>query len=150
MDDNLPELRDIHLPDGVSIWPPAYGWWVVLGGIILALVCHRLFFYIRSKSKKLYALHLLQNIHCNNSINSVVQMSEILRRICIYKYKEAAVLMGEEWLNFLNSHCQKKLKGKTARLLLEAPYLPPNTKGYTSADVISIREYCREWIGENL
>lgn len=27
--DNLPELRDIHVPDGVSAFPPAYGWWVV-------------------------------------------------------------------------------------------------------------------------
>ena len=29
--DNLPELRDIHLPsDGVSIFPLAYGWWGLL------------------------------------------------------------------------------------------------------------------------
>ena len=27
---NLPEIRDIQIPDGVSFFPVAYGWWVVL------------------------------------------------------------------------------------------------------------------------
>ena len=34
MQDNLPELRDIHLPESIPAFPPAYGWWVILAGII--------------------------------------------------------------------------------------------------------------------
>ena len=34
--ESLP-LRDIHLPDAVSWWPPAPGWWLVTG-LLLALV----------------------------------------------------------------------------------------------------------------
>lgn len=59
--DNLPELRDIHLPDGVSVFPPAYGWWVILGGVVLAFVLAEIFILVRRKSKKLYALRLLNN-----------------------------------------------------------------------------------------
>ena len=33
--DNLPNLRDIHIPDGVSAFPPAYGWWVMLLALLL-------------------------------------------------------------------------------------------------------------------
>ena len=51
MEQNLPELRDIHLPEGVSAFPPAYGWWVILGGILLLLLLTELFL-----SKKRYAL----------------------------------------------------------------------------------------------
>lgn len=70
MNENLPELRDIHLPDGVSAWPPAYGWWVILLGIVAVVILVELVTVIRRKSKKLYALHLLKDIHCNNSIRS--------------------------------------------------------------------------------
>ena len=33
---NLPEIHDIYIPDGVSMFPLAYGWWVILGSIIAA------------------------------------------------------------------------------------------------------------------
>ena len=141
MNENLPELRDIHLPDGVSAWPPAYGWWVILLGIVAVVI---------RKSKKLYALHLLKDIHCNNSIHSAADMSAILRRICVYKYKEASVLMGKEWLSFLNEHSKHKLEGKAAQLLLDAPYIQPGAKGYRTEDVAALRLFCQQWIGENL
>lgn len=150
MEDNLPELRDIHLPEGVSAWPPAYGWWVILALIVGLLLAVELVLIMRRKSKKLYALRLLNEIHCNNSVRSAVEMSEILRRICVYKYEEAATLMGREWLDFLNNHCSLKLGGKAAELLIDAPYVKPNVKGFHSADVSVIRNFCRQWIGENL
>ena len=150
MQDNLPELRDIHLPDGVSAFPPAYGWWVILAVALLTGLLLYAAAIIRKKSKKLYALHLLKNIYCNNTIRSAVEMSAILRRICVYKYPDAAVLFGREWLDFLNAHCKSKLEGRPAQLLLDAPYIRPDAKGYKSADVIELRLFCQAWIGENL
>ena len=58
--DNLPELRDIHLPtDGVSFFPLAYGWWGLLLLIVLLLVGIKVFFWLRKTSKKVYAFYLL-------------------------------------------------------------------------------------------
>lgn len=150
MNENLPELRDIHLPEGVSAWPPAYGWWLILAVIIGSLVLFYLIMLLRKKSKKLYALHLLQNIHCNNSLSSVTEMSAILRRICVFKYKEAAVLMGQDWLDFLNSHSKEQLEGKPAELLLNAPYMKEGKNKVNSGDVVKLRLFCQAWIGENL
>ncbi len=150
MNDNLPELRDIHLPEGVSAWPPAYGWWVIMAAVIGVLIAVYLVMLLRKKSKKLYALHLLRNIHCNNSLNSVVEMSAILRRICVFKYKEAAVLMGQDWLDFLNSHCKQQLEGKAADLLLNAPYMKAGKTKVDPGEVVKLKMFCQAWIGENL
>lgn len=148
--DNLPELRDIHVPDGVSMFPPAYGWWVILGIAVAGIILVELFVIIRRKSKKLYALRLLKNININNNILSAVQMSEILRRICVYKYKEAITLFGQDWISFLNEHAKQKISGKTAQLLLDAPYMALETQTYNQEDVNNLRDFCEKWIGENL
>ena len=117
MPDNLPELRDIHLPDGISLFPPAYGWWVIVGAIIGSVLFYRLIRLMLQKSKKRYALRLLKTPADNNFIHQASAMSTILRRICIYKYPEAIVLTGKQWTDFLNSKCKEKLDDKTADLL---------------------------------
>lgn len=150
MPDNLPELRDIHLPDGVSVWPLAYGWWTVLASCLAAWVLYRLFKIARLKSKKLFALRLLDSINCNNSLRSAAAMSEILRRICVDKYPEAVVLQGQKWIDFINAHSTVKLNGKTADLLLNAPYMPEDKADFAVADVVGLRLFCQKWIGENL
>ena len=148
--DNLPELRDIHIPDGVSAFPPAYGWWVILAGVVVLFLLTELILFLRRASKKLYARRLLQNITSSSSVNAAVQMSEILRRICVYKYPEAAALNGRAWLEFLNAHSPIALTGKPAELLINAPYVPADTKGYSTSDLAAQRRFCNLWIGENL
>ena len=29
--DPLQDLRDVHMPDPISWWPPAFGWWMIMG-----------------------------------------------------------------------------------------------------------------------
>ena len=74
MEQNLPELRDIHLPEGVSAFPPAYGWWVILGGILLLLLLTELFLIVRRKSKKRYALYLLAHVRQENAVAAALQV----------------------------------------------------------------------------
>ena len=57
MTDNLPDLRDIHLPDaGISARPPAKGWWLLLLGLVLMVALAFLWRYLRQKSTTV-ALH---------------------------------------------------------------------------------------------
>ena len=150
MPDNLPELRDIHLPDGVSFFPPAYGWWVIFGTIIGSIMLYRLIKLTLQKSKKRYALKLLKNLHSNSLIHQASSISTILRRICVYKYPEAVVLSGKQWTDFLNSKCKNKLDTKTSDLLLNAPYMQENSTVFSAEDIDKLQTFCRQWIGENL
>lgn len=150
MENNLPELRDIHLPaEGVSIWPLAWGWWFIIAFLavfIAGIILYRLW---QRKSKKLYALKLLSGLDGSHP-SAAVKLSEILRRICVYKYPQASSFLGQDWIDFLNARSSIKLEGKIARLLLDAPYVNPQTSVYNPADFEKLRIFSRAWIGENL
>lgn len=150
MDENLPELRDIHLPPDVSPFPIAYGWWLMLALLILIILMIQFALYVRRYSKSRYALKLLRNVSTLNAVYAAQQMSEILRRICVFKYKEAASLLGSQWIDFLNQHSKVKLDGKSADLLVNAPYIPDDSQTYNSEDAEKLRAFCQRWIGENL
>ena len=151
MPDNLPELRDIHLPDGVSFWPLGYGWWVILLSLIGVIVLYHLFKFWRLKSQKLYAIRLLKSVDEKNVVNSAAAVSEILRRICVYKYPQASALTGRNWINFLNTHAKsQKLDGKEAELLLNAPYMPAESALFDHNNLQKLKDFCFRWIGENL
>lgn len=150
MPNNLPELRDIHLPETVSVFPLAYGWWVVLLCAVAVVLSYFTIRNLLAKSKKRHALRLLNLINFSDIIPAAASMSEILRRICVYKYPEAAAMTPDNWVIFLNSHTRRKLSNKTAKLLAVAPYLPPQNKQYTKEDVKDLQTFCQRWIGENL
>ena len=149
--DNLPELRDIHLPDqGVSFFPLAYGWWIILGAVIASVLLIWLILQIRKQSKKLYAKYLLNKYAKENNIKSAIIMSEILRRICLKKYPEAVAFSGQNWSDFLLSKSRKKLSEKSRLLLQTAPYIKETSDDFSAQDIIDLRKFCYDWVGENL
>lgn len=148
--ENLPELRDIHLPLGVSGFPPANGWWLLLLAIVVfALLLAFIKQWLRY-NKKRYALRLINQTNEENAVLCALQCSEILRRICVHKYKHASALIGNDWADFLNAHCSQKLESNALDLLINAPYLNKNTKQFSINDAQQIKVFCHKFIGENL
>ena len=124
-------IRDIHLPDAISWWPLAPGWWVLLALIILLV----LLFWLTKQRKKpsknnlpsihKEAMHELKSIYLikDNRLFSQA-LSELLKRVAITKYgKKVSGLTGERWLKFLDSkwHGNRFVKGK-GRVLIDLPY----------------------------
>lgn len=149
--DNLPELKDIHLPtDGVSIFPLAKGWWIIVATAVVFFILFKIFLWLRRNSKKIYARYLLKKYAADNTASAVVKMSEILRRICVSRYPKAVSLTGEKWLNFLNSHSKTVLSSPAAKLLENAPYAPESSSIFKIENIEELRKFCQNWIGENL
>ena len=115
---NLPEIRDIFIPEGVSPFPLAYGWWILPLIVLFVFCLIKFLFWSIKKSRKHYALKKLEKIDTQKTVVAALQMSELLRRICNVKYKEASTLYGEEWINFLNEHSSSKIVGDEAKLLV--------------------------------
>ena len=147
---NLPQIHDIYVPENVSIFPLAYGWWVILYAIIGFVFLIKFILWSISTSKKIYALNRLKKITTDEPINAAIMMSELLRRICTVKYEEAQSLYGQEWIDFLNSHCSIKLSTGAAQLLIYAPFMNKNDSLHGSNVTAELKSFCKQWIGANL
>ena len=108
--DPLSDLRDIHLPDPVSWWPPALGWWMVFGlGIVLIVLAVWGYRRLRTPISYRSARHELKGLREAYAANRqdhklVTGLSVLLRRyaMALYGREQVAGLTGQQWLNFLD------------------------------------------------
>jgi hypothetical protein len=106
--DPLAALRDIHLPEAVSFWPLAPGWWIALGIMVgLAVAIHALI-VLRRRSLKRAALAELAEIEAryegDGDVSSLaLRLSTLLRRVALTRFRrrEVASLAGVDWSSFL-------------------------------------------------
>ena len=103
-------LRDIHLPDSVSWWPPAPGWWLLL--VLLIVVGGVIRFWLkrppRTKLNK-GAVAEINRLKARypgqlTELQCLKELSSVLRRIGIsYLGREHhAGITGQEWYRLLN------------------------------------------------
>ncbi|PCJ45992.1 MAG: hypothetical protein COA74_14645 [Gammaproteobacteria bacterium] len=131
----LQNLRDIHLPDSVSFWPPAPGWWI-LAFLVLSLICWLIWkvwekyqqkHLLRLSMAKLEQLNVAFEEH-QDARQLIGQYSSLLRRVsmALFSRSEVASLTGNSWLNFLDNRANTNLFASDAGyLLLNAPYQRP-------------------------
>ena len=141
MNTALEQLKDIHLPDAISLWPIAPGW-ITLYVILLGLVCYLLFVWYKRQYKKitikfaLLKLKKLKDLMIENPDNTNIsaEISTLIRRTALHYFRreEIAGLSGKDWLDFLNrSGNTTQFTGETGCLLIDGPYRQKNTADLT-------------------
>jgi hypothetical protein len=138
---NLP-IRDIHLPEDISWWPLAPGWWLLfLIGLFLVILMYQRF--KRQKNKTTLTVGSIHNQSNDQQIindafdilNEISQLSDkqqiikevsvLLRRtaMSLYEDDKIAGLTTHNWLTYLDN------KGNTTdfsegigQVLIEQPY----------------------------
>jgi hypothetical protein len=129
-DAGLP-LRDIHLPDPVSWWPPAPGWWLLLCLlVIIGFLLFRVIKKIRQPVLKKSAIAEVEKLinnyqqHQNRQL-LVQQLSMLVRRIGMsyMSRRHMAGLTGTGWFKKLNSlGSDHVLHEDTIDILSQVPY----------------------------
>ncbi len=109
MDTNhsLNELKSIHLPNPISIFPLAIGWYIL--AIIFLIIIIGGIWWISKRIKKQKLIkniyRMLSNIEQQNNSTTISEVSILLKRIAIMKFPEQQVhkLFDENWLIFLDT-----------------------------------------------
>jgi hypothetical protein len=168
MNSPLP-LADIHLPAGVSSWPPAIGWWLLLA-LVIALVAGAVIIIKKHRKKWGYrktALRLLKQTHkvVTDTLSSsepalaqglpqtsAQQLLALLKRTAITAYpnSNAKTLFGQAWVDFLNQQTPKAVfTGKLAELLLSQQYQSHTAEGISNSDLQTLYMACQYWISKH-
>lgn len=143
-------LRDIHLPEAVSWWPPGPGWWI-LAGLILAS-CFALFWLWRRYQQgatRRYAIGELNRLateyeQTQNAQDLITALSSLLRRasLCFCSRQKVAALTGPTWLQWLDQHSHtKEFSQGVGTVLLSGPYA--NQSSYDAAALLNL---CRQFL----
>jgi len=146
-------LKDIHLPDSVSWWPPAIGYWLIL---LIIIVCIAVFFIIKKyrENHRIKKLALIEYQRIKNDYQEnlnkkqlVTSLSELLRRAAISSYPrtECASLTGKDWLNWLDKDLPESdntFSSGPGYLLTDFIY----SKSDYSDDVNTLLNLCHRWL----
>lgn len=115
-------LRDVHVPEAPSLWPPAPGWWLV--ALAAAAIVASLWWWRHRRHRRLQSwLKLFDEAESGaNAAARIAAMSELLRRAARRVDAQADHLEGEAWLAFLDGKKSHDFTEGAGRLLLEGGY----------------------------
>jgi hypothetical protein len=149
MPDPLAELRDIHLPPDIDVWPPAPGWWILAALVILGVLFACRYAY-RTWQKGAYrreARSQLQNLfasHQHDQQAFLLGYNSLLKRVALTTFprEDVANLTGEAWVAFLDATGQThEFTMGPGQVLIDGQYAP-----VTTADIERLHDLGQTWI----
>ena len=110
----LAQLRDIHLPEAISFWPPAPGWWLLA---LFAIVCSALItlLWLRRKRTRIYRQEALKELdeilNSQQHFKKVQSIFHLLRQTAHTANRETniASLPTSSFLEFLRATSHQSL-----------------------------------------
>lgn len=147
----LSQLHDIKMPEQVSQFPPAYGWWLLalLGLVVIILIVVAVKRYNKKRLQKKLALEHLKAVN-PQSDSALEQINTLLKRACLSYFDRELIasLHGQTWQSFLSSHYKK---GKEANELdlnwLSTLYAKEQL---SESQVTEFKAYATTWIEKSL
>ena len=140
---SLDRLHDLSAPPEVPWWPPAPGWYVVLGlAVLLALTLgFRRWSRWRANAYRRAAMREL------STLESGPEIATLLRRtaLAIVPRERVASMHGTEWLDWLSAQARDPMPDEVRRQLTGGIYAPP---GAPQA-IDSLRTYAGHWISRH-
>lgn len=126
----LDALRDLHLPEGASAWPPAPVWWLLAGLLLLlGLLLHRHWQrgqHIR-RARRALRRHYQRCRADGDAARYVRAANARLKAVALRRHPEAGPLHGQAWLDFLEQQAGPGFLQGPGSILGEGPYQPPGT-----------------------
>lgn len=151
VDVDLSGLRGLHLINEPSWWPLAYGWWIILGVLVLTVI---IFWIIKrwwQSRPVIYAMNQIKQIQqkSSNDLESLHALSDLMKRVAIFKFGREIIspLTEEKWQNFIIKTVPNLFSKQQAKLIAFSPYLTELKAPVDRQEIINLVE---QWIRKTL
>lgn len=153
----LAQLADIHLPEPVSFWPPAIGWWILaaIALLLLVLAVRRLAAMRRQQKICQYAVAELQRCYDAFSqadpalveqarLDYVNQFNTVVRRVALVHYPQSNVasLDGAQWVDFIRQKGESSLMTEEIAAALQFGRFQKRC----DVDVDAMQRFGQQWV----
>lgn len=145
----LDKLRDIHLPEAISWWPLAPGWWVLAGLVATAVVALLVARHLRRRTVKYRALQELEALRRADAgvAPSALAIEVLLKRVVLNRHElsEHAAAHGTVWVEILSAE-PGGMPADIARYIAAAPYAARAANENGAPDREALFNSARRWI----
>lgn len=99
------QLKDIKLPEPVSFWPPAIGWWFVAGVVLLLLIVSSVWLARRWRYRRVRIQQRQQIAARVRQVTTAEQANALFKRMALLTSASPTIknAYGEQWFQFLYS-----------------------------------------------
>ena len=116
LDAALENLADISVGQTPSMWPLAWGWWVLIAliTVLLAMIIWQAIEFARKRKVKRRALKAIANIE-EHDVKSLQKLHAILRSAIIHYFPNENIsgIQGHAWQTFLHERMSSSLKANS-------------------------------------
>lgn len=147
------DLHDIHGAPPPEFWPPAPGWWILAGIVlvVLTIIVWRAFRTWRRRHQRARILNELNDLSAVSVEQLATRISMLLRRVALmcFARHDVASLSGHDWLAFLDrTGGNGEFVNGVGNILAIAPYRSAHhTKEIDNDALIAL---ARQWLTHNL
>jgi hypothetical protein len=107
----LAQLKDVHELAAISWWPPAIGWWIVAGLLLIGVIAALIYIYPRwrLRSYRQFFLKQLQHIQQTKDDTQTQRLNFLMKKLALLAFPRTQVagLTGKAWANFLREQGPK-------------------------------------------
>lgn len=153
--DPMAALRDIHLPDPVGWWPPAPGWWMLAGLLVLLAAVAGVLEWRRRQTLAYQAARALDAIARDHKRYAdaravAAEATLLMRRVLVTRAgkPQAAALTGADWQRVLGDG-KAGLPEEVRAFVAQAPYLPPGLPDADRVDRALVVKSVHRWLRNN-
>jgi len=145
-------IDEIAVPQAVSWWPSTIGWKLV-AVLLIAMTLLKLLRYIKHGWKNRYRREALRQLAALSESQQLAALPHYLKVTALQAYsrEQVAGLSGQDWLTFLDAHCEGvSFSSEPGKRLLEIAYAPSPHQALDSDQVKQLIQMSCHWIRKHV